>query len=107
LILWRWESGPSHAGADGLESDAADRIYATSYEHNAILRRNPDGAWEMVAHDPRLLWPDTMSVAADGHLYVTTNQLHRQTRDQSGRDLRHKPYSLLRIRIDAAPVLLR
>jgi hypothetical protein len=61
----------------------------------------------MVAHDPRLLWPDTMSVAADGHLYVTANQLHRQTRDQGGRDLRRKPYSLFRIRIDSAPVLLR
>ena len=28
-------------------------------------------------HDPRLLWPDTLSPAADGYLYVTANQLHR------------------------------
>jgi hypothetical protein len=43
-------------------------------------------------HDPRLLWPDTMSVAADGHLYVTVNQLHRQDKYQGGKDLRPYPY---------------
>ncbi len=31
-------------------------------------------------HDPRLLWPDTMSVATDGCLYVTANQLYRQSK---------------------------
>lgn len=82
-------------------------IYATSYEHNAILRRRPDGQWETVAHDPRLLWPDTLSVAVDGCLYVTANQLHRQARYHQGRDLREKPYTLFRMRIDAQPVLLR
>ena len=34
-----------------------------------------DGAWETVVHDPRLLWPNTMSAAADGYLYVTADQL--------------------------------
>ena len=64
-------TNPPSMGADGLESDADGRVYATSYEHNAVLRRSPGGEWETVAHDGRLLWPDTMSVAADGHLYVT------------------------------------
>lgn len=101
------DEGDRGGGADGLESDADGRIYATSYEHNAILRRNPDGAWETVAHDPRLLWPDTMSVAADGHLYVTANQLHRQAKYQRGEDKRRKPYTLFRVRVDARPVSLR
>jgi sugar lactone lactonase YvrE len=101
------DEGDKGAAADGLESDAAGRIYSTDYEHNAILRRCPDGQWETVAYDPRLLWPDTMSVATDGYLYVTANQLHRQARYHEGRDLRRKPYSLFRIRVDAQPVLLR
>jgi len=93
----------------GLESDAAGYIYATNYEHNAVLRwaSGSEGAWETVAHDPRLLWPDTLSVARDGHLYVTANQLHRQADYQGGKDQRVKPYTLFRIRIDAGPVLLR
>ncbi|MFC0388924.1 L-dopachrome tautomerase-related protein [Muricoccus vinaceus] len=101
------DEGDKGGGADGLESDAQGRIYATSYEHNAILRRTAAGDWETVAHDPRLLWPDTMSLAADGHLYVTANQLHRQAKYQGGEDKRRKPYSLFRIRLDASPVLLR
>jgi sugar lactone lactonase YvrE len=101
------DEGDKGGGADGLESDAAGCIYATNYEHNAILRRHSDGAWETVVHDPRLLWPDTMSVAADGYLYVTANQLHRQAKYQKGKDLRQRPYTLFRVRIDAQPVLLR
>jgi sugar lactone lactonase YvrE len=47
-----------------METDAAGRLYVTDGEHNAVHRRLPDRAWETVVHDPRLLWPDTMSVAA-------------------------------------------
>ncbi|MFE9654570.1 hypothetical protein [Micromonospora sp. NPDC006431] len=71
-----------------------------------MLRRRPDGEFETVAHDPRLLWPDTMFVATDRHLYVTANQLHWQPKYQRGQDLRRKPYALFRIPIDAGPVLL-
>lgn len=101
------DEGDRGGASDGLESDAAGHIYSTNYEHNAILRRRPDREWETVAHDPRLLWPDTLSLAADGYLYVTANQLHRQARYQKGRDQRRKPYTLFRVRIDAQPVLLR
>jgi sugar lactone lactonase YvrE len=101
------DEGDKGGGADGLESDAAGNVYATNYEHDAVMRRRPDGRWETVAHDPRLLWPDTLSVATDGYLYVTANQLHRQARFHGGRDRREKPYALFRVRIDAQPVLLR
>lgn len=101
------DEGDKGGGADGLESDAAGNICATNYEHNAVTRRRPDGQWETLVHDPRLLWPDTMSVATDGYLYVTANQLHRQARYHGGWDLRQKPYALFRTPIDAKPVLLR
>ena len=101
------DEGDRGGASDGLESDAAGNIYSTNYEHNAILRRHLDGEWETVTHDPRLLWPDTLSLAADGYLYVTANQLHRQARYHKGHDLRRKPYTLFRIHVDAKPVLLR
>jgi sugar lactone lactonase YvrE len=90
-----------------LETDDAGRIYLTAGEQNAVLRRLPDGTFETVVHDPRLLWPDTLSVAQDGHLYVTANQLHRQPDYQGGEDRRVKPYALFRTPIDAGPVRLR
>jgi sugar lactone lactonase YvrE len=101
------DEGDKGGGADGLETDDQGRIYATNWEHQAVLRRLPDGTMETVVHDPRMLWPDTMSVAADGHLYVTCNQLHRQAKYQGGEDRREYPYSLFRVPIDAGPVLLR
>jgi sugar lactone lactonase YvrE len=100
------DEGDKGGASDGLESDASGCIYSTNYEHNAILRRGPDREWETLIHDPRLLWPDTLSLATDGYLYVTANQLHRQARYHNGRDLRRKPYTLFRVRIDAQPVLL-
>jgi sugar lactone lactonase YvrE len=97
-----------HGGiADGLESDAEGRVYATSPEYDAILRRRSDGTYETVAHDPRILWPDTMSLATNGYLYFTANQLHRQAQFHRGKDLRQKPYCLFRVPVDAHPVLLQ
>ncbi|CAN5776439.1 hypothetical protein BH18ACI4_BH18ACI4_16390 [soil metagenome] len=93
--------------SDGLESDAEGRIYATAYEANGIVRRRSDGMYETIVHDLRALWPDTMSVATDGYLYFTANQLHRQADYHEGRDLRVKPYSLFRVKIDGTPVRLR
>jgi sugar lactone lactonase YvrE len=93
--------------SDGLESDDKGRVYATAYEHNSVRVRQTDGEWKTIAHDPRILWPDTLSVASDGYLYVTANQLHRQAQFHEGQDLREKPYVLFRLKIDAGAVLLK
>ena len=93
--------------SDGLEADDKGRIYAGDYERNSIRRRQTDGEWRTIAHDPRILWPDTLSVASDGYLYFTANQLHRQPQFHEGKDLREKPYTLFRVKIDAGPVLLK
>lgn len=99
--------GNKGGASDGLESDSQNRVYLTNYEHNAIFRRLPNGMYETIVHDPRVLWPDTLSVARDGYLYFTANQLHRQPGFHQGKDLREKPYSLFRTRIDASPVSLK
>ena len=101
------DEGDKGGGADGLETDDHGRLYATNYEHNAILRRERTGEMQTLVHDERMLWPDTMSIATDGHLYFTANQLHRQSKYQEGEDLRTYPYYLFRVAIDAGPVLLR
>jgi len=101
------DEGDKGGGSDGLETDDRGRFYATDYEHNAILRRRTDGVLETLVHDERMLWPDTMSVATDEHLYFTANQLHRQADYQGGVDLRAYPYALFRVAIGAGPVLLR
>ncbi|AIO37951.1 NHL repeat family protein [Burkholderia cenocepacia] len=89
--------------SDGLASDANGNIYAGDYEHDSIRRLQPGGEWRTIVHDPRVLWPDTLSVGADGYLYFTANQLHRQPVFHGGKDEREKPYALFRVRIDAGP----
>ena len=91
--------------SDGLEADAQGRIYVTLVEQNAIARRLPNSLYQTVVRDPRLLWPDTMSIANDGYLYVISNQLHRQKGYNYGKDLRVKPYSLFRVKIDGTPII--
>lgn len=85
--------------SDGMETDQEGRLYYGDYENDSIRRRNLDGSYELIAHDPRIQWPDTLSVT-DGYLYFTANQLHRQPNYHDGKDLRQKPYVLFRIKID-------
>jgi sugar lactone lactonase YvrE len=97
--------GPK-APSDGLAEDDRGNLYAGDYEHGSI-RRFTDGKWTTIAQDPRILWPDTLSIGKDGWLYFTANQLYRQPGFNGGHDLRRQPYQLLRVRIDAGPVLLK
>jgi sugar lactone lactonase YvrE len=101
------DEGDKGCLSDNLETHDPGRLYVTGGEHNAIHRRLPDGTRETVVHDRRLLWPDTMSVAGDGHLYVTANHLYRQDKYCEGEDRRRKPCVLFRTPIDAGPVRLR
>jgi sugar lactone lactonase YvrE len=91
--------GEKGGSADGLEADAEGRIYITDFENNSIHRRNVDGRLETLVSDPRLLWPDTLALAADGYMYVTANQIGRQARFH-GKDLRQKPYVVFRFKVD-------
>ena len=89
--------------SDGMITDAKGNVYAGDYENNCIRKIFPNGIMETIAHDPRILWPDTFSIGPDQYLYFIVNQLHRQPRFHYGVDLRQKPYSLLRIKIDEFP----
>jgi sugar lactone lactonase YvrE len=96
--------GEKGGAGDGLESDAQGRVYLSDYEHDAIRRRNPNGEIETLVHDPRALWPDSLSLAANGYLYFTANQIERQGVFHNGQDLRQKPYVLYRVKIDGTRI---
>ena len=90
--------------SDGLGEDAQGRVYLTDYENNAIRRRGTDGSYEIIAQDPRMIWPDTIALGHDGYLYFTANQLNRQAQFHRGRDLRQRPFVLFRTRVDGMPL---
>jgi sugar lactone lactonase YvrE len=99
------DEGDKGSAGDGMETDAEGRIYITAGERNSVDRLLLDGTWETVVHDARLLWPDTLSIAADGYLYVTANQLYRDAGFRDGVDERRKPYTLFRTRIGSGPAM--
>jgi len=96
--------GEKGGASDGLESDAQGRVYLSDYEHDAIRRWTTAGAIETLVHDPRVLWPDTLSLAADGYLYFTANQIERGAGFHNGQDLRQKPYVLFRTQVDGTRI---
>jgi sugar lactone lactonase YvrE len=97
--------GEKGGAGDGMESDAEGRVYISDYEHNAIHRRNVDGSIDTLISDPRILWPDTLTLASNGYLYFTSNQLERQGPFQKdGKDRRQLPYAIFRIKIDGTRI---
>lgn len=96
--------GEKGSGGDGLESDGQGRVYLSDYEHDAIRRRGVEGEIETIVHDPRVLWPDTLSLADDGYLYFTANQIERQPVFHNGQDLRQKLYVLFRVKVDGTRI---
>jgi hypothetical protein len=100
--------------SDGLESNDKGRLYQADYEHNGVLRPGTGGQHETLVYDPRVLWPDSLSLANDGYHYFTANQMHRHEMFHNGNhemfhngnDLREKPYALFRVKVDAGPVRL-
>ncbi|GLW09184.1 hypothetical protein Misp01_43130 [Microtetraspora sp. NBRC 13810] len=92
--------------SDGLESDTDGAVYATAYEHSAVLRRDVDGTWSTVLHAPDLLWPDTLALASDSCLYVSVNQLPRTPLFNDGIDTRVPPYLIVRVHVGRRPIRL-
>ncbi len=93
--------------SDGMETDAEGRLYVTDCEHARIKRGRPGGPYTTLAQAPTIYWMDTMSVANNGYLYFTANELQRQGRYHNDKDLRVKPYRLYRVKVNAHPVLLK
>lgn len=101
---------PRDFASDGLESDAQGRIYLTDWEHDAIKRFDPAAqatTFETLIRDSDVSWPDTLDLSADGYLYVTASQLHRQRKFNDGEDRRERPFGVFRFRIDTPPALLK
>jgi sugar lactone lactonase YvrE len=96
--------GEKGGAGDGLESDAQGGVYLTDYEHNAIRRWSSSVEVQTLVHDPRVLWPDTLSLASDGYLYFSANQVERQAVFHNGQDLRQKPYVLFRVKVDGSRI---
>lgn len=84
--------------ADGLATDRWGRLYTTAADHDAVYRRNLDGGFDLIARDPRFVWPDGI-FADDHHVYVVLGQWTRLPRFHGGVDRRKPPFLVARMPI--------
>ena len=84
-------------GTDGLEIDAANNVYLTSFEQSALLRRTPNGKIETLVKDPRLQWPDTYSFGPEGTLYVTNSAIHKTPNWNKGVGQPRQPFRIFKM----------
>ena len=83
--------------SDGLEIDAANNVYITSFEQSALLRRTPAGVIETVVQDARLQWPDTYSFTPDGMLYVANSAIHKMPTWNQGVGQPREPFRIFKM----------
>ena len=93
--------------SDGLESDSSGGIYAGDEEKNQVKYGPPGGPYKVLAQVAPRFWIDTLSVATNGYLYFTANELALLPMYHNGKDLRVKPYLLYRVKTNKQPVLLK
>ncbi|KAI0023458.1 major royal jelly protein-domain-containing protein [Xylariomycetidae sp. FL0641] len=86
--------------SDGLETDSNGLVFLGDAESNAINVFHPaNGTTLPFVRDPRINWVDTMSVATDGYLYFTVNQLVFSSSNYPGTDRRVRPFALFRAKL--------
>ncbi|KAF2245571.1 hypothetical protein BU26DRAFT_578393 [Trematosphaeria pertusa] len=92
--------GQRGGNANGFEGDSNGLVYQLVPEHNAVFYYDPaDLQTHAFVRDPRIIWPDSASVAMDGWFYVNVNQLPYQGAWNGGSEGRVFPGAVLRCRL--------
>lgn len=89
------EVGVTH----GLVTDVVGNVYLTNSLDYAIRRITPEGKIELIVQDPRLLWPDSLGVGADGYLYFSCAQMQLLPQWNGGEDKAQYPFQVYRVKV--------
>ncbi|WP_130731131.1 L-dopachrome tautomerase-related protein [Komagataeibacter xylinus] len=84
------------AVVDGMATGPDNSLYLTDIERHAVLRRLPDGQLSVVAHDPRLIAPDGLTIK-DNALWLTVGQWGRLPVFHDGHDMEERPWLVVKI----------
>jgi sugar lactone lactonase YvrE len=92
--------GANFTTSDGMTFDKNGNLYLSDMEHDAIVQVKPDLKLRVVAHDKRLIWPDTFAWSPDGWLYVSCSQIQNMPWSHNGRSSRTTPYGIYKLKVD-------
>jgi len=83
---------------DGFWMDAKGNLYLSDLDHNAVVRRAPNGAKTQMASDARLVWPDTFSEGPDGSIYISASHINESPSFNNGKSARTQPYGVFKFK---------
>lgn len=83
---------------DGIVMDDAGNVYVTAVNAGEIGVIGPDRRYRRYLRDPRIEWPDGLSVGPDGMVYVVINQLHKTPGLNGGSNEAKPPYLLAKFK---------
>ncbi|MFW7269248.1 L-dopachrome tautomerase-related protein [Gluconacetobacter sp. Hr-1-5] len=81
---------------DGMITAPDGSLYLTDLERHAVLHRSLDGGLSVVAHDSRLIAPDSLTLK-NGDLLLTVGQWSRLPIFHHGRDMEERPWVVVKI----------
>ena len=94
----RVERYADRPNAGGLSIDAEDNLYLTEVGARAVgVIPKQDRTYRRLATHPDLLWPDGLSAAPNGLLYVTSSQLPLAPPFNGGTSRLQPPYLVFRL----------
>ncbi|HYH13821.1 MAG TPA: L-dopachrome tautomerase-related protein, partial [Flavisolibacter sp.] len=83
---------------DGMIFDKVGNLYLGDLQNYSIVRIDKDHKMTTLVKDQRLLWPDSYAIA-DGYLYITCSQIHKQPEYNNGVNKRTSPYTVYRLKL--------
>lgn len=90
--------GSNFTTSDGMIFDKKGNLFLSDMEHDAIVKVSPDLKLQAIAHDQRLIWPDSFSWSPDGWLYVSCSQIQNMPWFHNGRSTRTMPYTIFKLK---------
>lgn len=87
------------ASTDGMIFDDKGNLYMGDPRDYNIIKIDKNLKMKILVQDrQKLIWPDSYAVA-NGYLYVSCSQIHKQPAYNDGADKRTSPYSVYRIKL--------
>jgi len=83
---------------DGMIFDKNGNLYLGDLQQYRIVKIDQNMKMSTLVQDDRLIWPDSYSIA-DGFLYISNSQIHKQPEYNNGANLRTTPYTVYRWRL--------
>jgi len=83
---------------DGMIFDRLGNLYLGDLQNYRIVKISPDHKMTTLIKDDRLIWPDSYSIA-DGYLYISCSQIHKQPEYNNGMNKRSSPYTVYRMKL--------